>query len=43
MFSKLDGRHFWLVTIAGILATYVMSVTAVWQAGLGLQAMDRAA
>lgn len=37
---KLDGRHFWIVTVAGILATYVMSVTAVWQAGLGLQPLD---
>lgn len=37
MFSKLDGKDFWMVTVAGILATYVMSVTAVWQAGLGLQ------
>ena len=36
----LDGRRFWIVTVAGIIATYVMTVTAVWQAGLGLEPLD---
>lgn len=36
----LDGRNFWIVVVAGILASYVMTVTAAWQAGLGLNAMD---
>jgi uncharacterized membrane protein YagU involved in acid resistance len=36
----LDGRRFWIITVAGILASYAMTVTAAWQAGLGLKAMD---
>lgn len=36
----LDSRRFWIVTVSGILASYVLSVVAVWQAGLGLQPMD---
>lgn len=39
----LNGRRFWIVTVCGILASYVLTVTAAWQAGLGLQAMDPSA
>lgn len=36
----LDGRSFRIVVVAGILASYAMTVAAAWQAGLGLDAMD---
>lgn len=36
----IDGKKFWIITIAGLIATYAMTITAVWQAGLGLKAMD---
>jgi uncharacterized membrane protein YagU involved in acid resistance len=39
----LDGKKFKVVVIAGVIASYVMTVTATWQAGLGLKAMDPSA
>lgn len=40
MIAKLDRRLLITVVLAGILATYVMTVAGVWQSGLGLKAMD---
>lgn len=36
----LDGRMFMATVVAGVVATFVMTMTGFWQAGLGLPAVD---
>ncbi len=36
----ISGSQFWKTVVAGVVATYVMTVTGFWQSGLGLAAMD---
>jgi len=36
----IDGRTFRATVMAGAIATFVMTMTGFWQAGLGLPAMD---
>lgn len=37
---SLDGRTFGATVAAGLVATFVMTMTGFWQAGLGLPAVD---
>lgn len=39
----IDGKTFWKTVVAGLVATYVMSLTGFLQSGLGLAAVDPAA
>jgi len=36
----MTGSQFWKTVIAGLIATFVMTLTGFWQAGLGLPAFD---
>lgn len=36
----IDGRTFRATVVAGLIATFVMTMTGFWQAGLGLPAVD---
>ncbi len=36
----ISRDQFWKTVVAGLVATYVMTVTGFWQSGLGLAAMD---
>ncbi len=36
----MSGEQFWKTVVAGLIATYVMTVTGFWQSGLGLAAVD---
>lgn len=36
----IDGRTFWATAAAGVIATFVMTMTGFWQAGLGLPGVD---
>lgn len=39
----MSPANFWRATVAGFLATYVMTMTGFWQAGVGLPKLDTAA
>ena len=39
-FSAFSGERFWKTIIAGMIASYVMTMTGFWQSGLGLEAID---
>ena len=36
----MSGEQFWKTVVAGLIATYVMTMTGFWQSGLGLAAID---
>ena len=36
----MSGEQFWKTVVAGLIATYVMTMTGFWQSGLGLAALD---
>ncbi len=36
----ISGKTFWQTVVAGLIATFVMTMTGFWQSGLGLPAMD---
>ena len=36
----MSGEQFWKTVVAGLIATYVMTMTGFWQSGLGLAAVD---
>ena len=38
--SEISGERFWKTVVAGLIATYVMTMTGFWQSGLGLAAVD---
>lgn len=39
----ISGGRFWKTVVAGLIATYAMTMTGFWQSGLGLPAVDVAA
>ncbi len=38
--SEISGERFWKTVVAGLIATYVMTMTGFWQSGLGLAPID---
>ncbi len=36
----MSGEQFWKTVVAGLIATFVMTMTGFWQTGLGLAAVD---
>ena len=36
----ISGKTFWQTVVAGLIATFVMTVTGFWQSGLGLPAWN---
>jgi len=36
----MSGEQFWKTVVAGLIATFVMTMTGFWQSGLGLIAID---
>ena len=36
----MSGEQFWKTVVAGLIATFVMTLTGFWQSGLGLMAID---
>ncbi len=36
----MSGEQFWKTVVAGLIATYVMTMTGFWQSGLGLATLD---
>ena len=36
----MSGEQFWKTVVAGLIATFVMTMTGFWQTGLGLAAID---